>query len=384
MAEISESDFDELDEAYGKEEKAGGRPPREERIITGFEEIQRFVAQHKRAPRDLEGADIFERLYAVRLESLRRQPDCRALLEPMDADGLLGTPVDVNEAPVDLSELDALAEEDSVTTLKHVRSSEEKRAAEDIAQRKRVDDFTPFKHMFEQVQKALTTGARTTRRYGGTLKEIAVGRFYILNGQKAYVDAMGVPFENDQGKQDARLRVVFDNGTESNLLMRSFQKALQQDVTGRSFDDPDLGPLFGEEQRESGTIYVLRTKSERPEFAKHRDVLHKIGVTGGSVQTRIANAKLEPTYLLADVEIVAEYTLYDIHRTRLENLLHRLFASARLNIEIQDRFGNPVRPEEWFLVPLPVINEAVARVQDGTIVDYVYDAPHARLVAAPR
>lgn len=384
MAEISESDFDELDEAYGEREKEGGRPPREERVISGFEEIQRFVAQHGRPPRDVDGADIFERLYAVRLESLRRQVDCRALLESIDTGGLLGPPNDEKQAPVDLSELDALATQDSVTTLKHVRSVEERRAAEEVAQRKPVADFEAFKVMFEQLQNALSTGARSTRRYGGTLKEIAVGRFYVLNGQKAYVDAMGVPFENEQGKQDARLRVVFDNGTESNLLMRSFQKALQQDEAGRCFEAPDLGPLFAEEQHESGTIYVLRTKSDRPELAKHRDVLHKIGVTGGSVDLRVANAKLDPTYLLSDVEIVATYTLYDINRARLEHLLHRLFASARLNIEILDRFGNPVRPEEWFLVPLSVINEAIVRMQDGTIVDYVYDAPNARLVPAPR
>lgn len=384
MAEISESDFDELDEAYGEKEKEGGRPPREERVLAGFEEIQRFVDQHGRPPRDQEGADIFERLYAVRLESLRRKPDCRAILQPLDTAGLLGPPVDEKEDPVDLSELDTLVGTDSVTTLKHVRSIEEKRAAEEVAHRQRVEDFAPFNAMFEVVQKELASGVRSTRRYGGTLKELAVGRFYVLNGQKAYIDAMGVPFENEQGKQDARLRVVFDNGTESNLLMRSFQKALQQDEAGRCFDDTDLGPLFGEERSQSGTIYVLRTKSDRPELATHRNVLHKIGVTGGSVETRVANAKLEPTYLLADVEIVATYTLYNINRTRLETLLHRLFSAARLNIEITDRFGNPVRPEEWFLVPLSVINEAVKLLEDGSIVDYVYDAPNGRLVRAPR
>lgn len=384
MTDISESEFDELEEAYGDREKEGGRPPREERIIAGFEEIQRFVTEHGRPPRDVDGADIFERLFAVRLHSLSRKPECRALLEPLDSTGLLRSPTDAQEAPVDLSELDALAGEDSVTTLRHVRSVEEKRVAEEVAQRQRVEDFAPFKEMFDLVQTALARGLRTTRRYGGTLKELAVGRFYVLNGQKAYIDVMGVPFTNEQGKQDARLRVVFDNGTESNLLMRSFQRALQQDEAGRCFDDSDLGPLFGEERGQSGTIYVLRTKSERPELAKHREVLHKIGVTGGSVEARIANAKMEATYLFAEVEVVASYTLYNIHRMRLESLLHRLFASARLNVEIQDRSGTSMRPEEWFLVPLPVINDAVARIQDGTIVDYVYDAPNARLVLAPR
>ena len=55
---------------------------------------------------------------------------------------------------------------------------------------------------------------------------------------------------------------------------------------------------------------------------------------------------------MADVEIVATYELYNINRTKLENLIHRVFDPARLDIEIKDRFGNPVIPREWFLVPL--------------------------------
>ena len=115
-------------------------------------------------------------------------------------------------------------------------------------------------------------------------------------------------------------------------------------------------------------------------MAANRDVLHKIGVTGGNVETRIANAALDATFLLADVEIVATYELYNINRVKLENLIHRVFDPAQLDIEIKDRFGNPVKPREWFLVPLFVVDEAVERIKDGSITQYVYATKAARLV----
>ena len=129
----------------------------------------------------------------------------------------------------------------------------------------------------------------------------------------------------------------------------------------------------------SGTIYVLRSKSDNPAVAANREILHKIGVTGGSVERRIAGAKLDPTFLLADVELAASYKLSNVNRTKLEALIHRVFEPVRLNIEIKDRFGNPVVPREWFLVPLFVIDEAVARIKDGSIVDYRYDPASASL-----
>jgi hypothetical protein len=129
----------------------------------------------------------------------------------------------------------------------------------------------------------------------------------------------------------------------------------------------------------SGIIYVLRSKSDMPIVAQNRDLLHKIGVTGGSVETRIGNAKLDPTFLMADVEIVTSYVLYNINRTKLENLLHRIFEAARLDIEIMDRFGHPVRPREWFLVPLFAIDEAVERIRDGSIKGVAYDPATASL-----
>src|SRR3546814_274709 len=125
------------------------------------------------------------------------------------------------------------------------------------------------------------------------------------------------------------------------------------DLAGRRLTEPSAGPLFGstweEDDIASGTIYVLRSLSDHPFVSEHRQLIHKIGVTGGKVETRIANAEKDATYLLAAVEVVATYKLADINRTKLENLFHRIFAPAQLDLTIQDRFGHPVRPREWFL-----------------------------------
>jgi len=170
--------------------------------------------------------------------------------------------------------------------------------------------------------------------------------------------------------------------------LRSLQRALNKDETGRriveTMPGSTAGPLFSgvssDDDSASGTIYVLRSKSDNPIITKNRDVIHKIGVTGNNVERRIANAKIDPTFLMADVEIVATYELFNINRSKLENLIHKFFSAARLDIELKDRFGNPVVPREWFLVPLFVIDELVEKIKDRTISQYYYDIDKACLM----
>jgi hypothetical protein len=395
---MRELDLDELRselEDFAEPEKKGGRPPREERIVAGFEEIQRFVEKHGRAPQHGEDRDIFERLYAVRLDRLRALAECRSLLAPLDHQGLLsGVEISVAAAPMTVDDDELLAElkeaagPGSITELRHVRKSADKRAAEEIANRAVCEDFETFKPLFEQVQRELKSGVRKTLPVHNMeeikLTEIQKGEYFIVGGQIAYVADVGEDFTTQYDRRDSRLRVIYDNGTESNLLIRSFQRSLYRDEAGRLITNPETGPLFADQRADddlaSGTIYVLRSKSEHPVVAANRNLLHKIGVTGGKVETRITNANLDPTFLMADVEVIATYELYNISRVKLENLIHRVFDPAQLDIEIKDRFGNPVKPREWFLVPLFVVNEAVERIKDGTIIRYVYDPKAARLV----
>lgn len=392
MADFTDDD-DALLAELGVEVEAkrvGARTPQQERIIAGFEDIQRFVEEHGHAPRHGEGHDIFERLYAVRLDRIAQLPECRDLVPPLDHQGLLNGqasfPADVSDELDDdalLAELGVDSDLSEITELRHVRSSAEKRAAEEIANRERCEDFASFKPLFEQIQRDLDQGIRTARRFERK-SEIEAGRFFILGGQKAYVAEKGKVEINASGNSDARLRVIFDNGTESNLLMRSLQKALTSDEAGRRIDDPIAGPLFADQPQDgdqaSGTIYVLRSKSDHPMVAAHRELVHKIGVTGNGVKQRIAGASMQPTFLLADVEVVATYELFNINRSKLENLIHRIFEPARFDVEILDRFGRPVVPREWFMVPLFVIDEAVERIKDRTIVNYRYDPASAQLV----
>ena len=370
--------------------KAVVRTPQEERIIAGFEDIQRFVEKTGRAPcHDPEG-DIFERLYAVRLDRIREQEDCRALLTPFDHQALLNGEPETETAAMDdldddalLAELGVEAGEADVTRLRHVRPSAEKRAAEEVATRRECPDFDTFRPVFEQVQRELDAGIREARRFRDEAS-IEPSQLFILGGQKVLVAEKGEEFRNAQNRRDARLRVIFDNGTESNMLRRSLERALQKDETGRRIPDSWAGPLFADRSTDgdhaTGTIYVLRSHADIPFVAENRELVHKIGVTTSKVESRIAGARLDPTYLMADVEVVASYQLYNVDRGKLERLIHRIFDSVRLDVEIEDRFGNPVVPREWFLVPLPAIDDAVDKIVDGTITKYTYDAQSATLV----
>jgi hypothetical protein len=393
-------DDDELLDALGVEAaplKAAGRTPREERIVAGFEDILRFYQTHNRAPLHGEGRDIFERLYAVRLDQLRKLPEAHDLLAGLDTPGLLSgrgaaaTHVDDMDEDALLAALgvgDDSAKQNDVTVLRHVRPYVEIKAAEEIANRTPCTVFEPFKSLFEDAAAGLKTGLWTPAPYVKNTG-IEVGDFFIVGGQIAYVAEMVAGAKTKDGRDNPRLRVIFDNRTESNLLLRSLSRSLYPDGNapiGRRLVRIDDGPLFGSttepDDIETGTIYVLRSLSAHPFVAAHRELVHKIGVTGGKVETRIAGADKYATYLLADVEVVATYKLQNLNRTKLENIFHRLFAAAQLDLTIEDRFGHAVKPREWFLVPLHVIDEAVSRIRDGSITDVLYDPNSARLERA--
>lgn len=389
MADLTDDDILSELGLEAEPEKKGGRSHEEARIIAGFEDIIRFVDEHGRKPVHGEGKDIFERLYAVRLDRIRGNAIYRALVADLDKHGLLvGASVEATDETEQLDD-DALleelgiADETDISELKHVKPRAEVQAADDVADRTPCKDFDRFKPLFTKVQGDLDVGIREARRFGKDAS-IDPGEFFILGGQMVYVAEAGEDeVRTKTARTDRRLRVIYDNGTESDILMRSLQRALHKDDAGRRITDPDAGPLFGNTQDdqdiESGTIYVLRSLSQHPAIASHRDVIHKIGVTGGEVDIRVSNAEKDPTYLFAGVEVVATYKLFNINRSKLENLLHRFFAAARLDVEIPDRFGRPVKPREWFLVPLTVIDEVVERIRDRTIADFAYDPANAHI-----
>lgn len=372
--------------------ETGGRTAREQRIIAGFEEIERFYDEHGRLPQHGESCDIFERLYAVRLDRIRESEECRDVLQGLDTRGLLKrvepASLEADQA-TDEELLASLGVEESspddVTQLVHVRSHVDRKATEEVAQRIPCSDFAKFRPIFEQVQRELAVGKRSTAKFQHNGK-IEPGDLFILDGQKVLVAGAGEVIMKDFGREDRRLRVIFDNGTESNLLLRSLQRAMYKDENGRRILplDEERIPLFSDQfdddDTEVGFIYILRSQSDHPFVVEHRELIHKIGVTGGEVKGRIGNARKDPTYLLAEVEVVAEYKLANVNRQRLEAMLHKFFAGVRLDLELKDRFGFQVEPREWFLVPLAAIDEAIQRVKDGTIANFLYDPNSASVV----
>jgi hypothetical protein len=366
------------------------RSAREQRIIAGFEEVVRFAKEHGREPRHGEGLDIFERIYATRLDAIRNSAECRKVLEGVEGAALLEykkPDSSLREDGNDEELLTALGvdweRQAELTKLKYVKPRAEIRAAEEVAKRDVCKDFDVFRPLFESVQKEIASSVRRTIKFKDNA-EVNKGDLFILDGQKIYVAEVGEQFITEYERPDRRLRVIYENGTENDMLLRSLQRGLNKDKTSRRITEPSMGPLFSDEEEDddlaAGYIYILRSLSDDPFIAENRTVIHKIGVTGGDVKKRIANAKKDATYLLAEVEIVQTFKLANINRRKLEELLHQFFASARLDMELKDRFGHGVEPKEWFLAPLPVIHEVVEKLMDGTIGDFRYDAETAQIV----
>lgn len=351
-----------------------------------FEELKSFIEANDREP-DIEATNIHEAKLAARLSKLRSMPEALEALAPFDTEGLLGTRLSVEKKTEltidDVLSSDLLADDDDIFNLKHVNvGTKSQTASADMATRKKCMDFDSFKPLFVSIQNELDDGTLETTGIKG-IAEIQKGQAFILSGLIAYVAEMGEKHERRKGHHNARMRVVYSNGMESNLLLRSFGAALYKDKSARAIVPKDLGQLFAEEDSplyKTGIVYVLRSKSEEPSISKHREYLHKIGVTTSDVKKRVANAAKDATYLLADVEVVAEFTLYNMNLRATEKLLHTFFRDAQADIEIPDRFGNMVRPKEWFFIPLSVIKEVVNILQNDDIRHFAYNATDISII----
>ncbi|MAL84306.1 GIY-YIG nuclease family protein [Idiomarina abyssalis] len=355
-----------------------------------FEELKGFIEENGREP-EIEADNIHEAKLAARLEKLRASPEALEALGPFDTDGLLGAESNSEKKTAltidDVLSSDLLEDNDEIFQLKHVSVGTKKQtASEDMATRKKCPDFDSFKPLFKQIQEELDNGTLKTRGIKG-VAEIQKGQAFILSGLIAYVVDMGEKKERRKGHHNARMRVVYSNGMESNLLLRSFGAALYKDKAAREIFSKDKETLLTEEKHSlyrSGIVYVLRSKSDDPRIAPHRDYLHKIGVTTSDVKKRIASAPKDSTYLLADVEVVAEFTLYNMNLKATEKLLHAFFRDAQADIRIPDRFGEMVRPKEWFFLSLDAIKQATQLIKNNEITDYRYDAETAQLIKKER
>lgn len=331
------------------------------RVAQQFEEINHFIDKHGFAP----GAGptdrkvpVNERALQMRLKTyLAAPPEFRQKLLPLDRHALLAAP----PSP-DLRTLDEILAQDDellalpadIFTLRHTNAIAR---PDKVSERRPCPDFETFKPLFDACVADLASGVRGTTPFSNE-QEIRPSEFFILNGITVFVAELNDPHVRN-GRRNARLRLIFDNGTEGENLLRSLATELYKDPNGRRISDPKPGPLFhppaatSANDRVTGCIYVVKSLSPLPEIQKLDGHLFKIGFTTGKFQDRIANAKDDPTFLMAPVHPVRTYDAINLNPNKLENLLHRFFAEARLDIEIADRFGKPFRPTEWFLLPLP-------------------------------
>lgn len=288
------------------------------------------------------------------------------------------------------------SDDNDLTQLKHVRSRTEIKAAEEVARRQPCEDFDEFRSVFDKVQEELDSGLRITQRCQAEAS-VKLGDLFIVEGHKVFVAHLDEEFVDAHGHRDRRIRAIYDNGTESNILLQSLKKALWRDPAGRRImpaghdphplftaTDLEVEPIFVDEpaydDELSGMLYVLRSQSEHPFVVEHRELLHKIGYTRGELEDRFANAAKERTFLMADVEVVATYRIANASVGKLENILHRFFASARIDVKLRKEVGGFVEPREWFLVPLTAIQEAISMIKSGEIANAKYDATSAQII----
>jgi hypothetical protein len=366
----------------------------DERLIDSFQEINAFFEKNKREPK----ADVFvisERSLGVVLKELRKNNKKSQILKPYDNYNLLGNVVtEINSIDDILNddEFGLLDTDDTleIFKLKNVSSSKDREEADFVARRKAMKDkdFEPYEHNFKEVHKELRDGKRKLSEFKDVEQNLEKGKYYILDGILLFLEDDGIEDRliKDRIRKDGRTRIIFENGTISNMYYRSLAKSLYNN--GRIVSDTDSesenelfknANLVNEDDLETGWIYVLKSKSSNNAISEIKD-LYKIGFSKVNVKQRIKNAIKEPTYLLAEVDIVSTYKCYNVNPHKFEQLLHRFFAEVCLNVDIHDDKGRRITPREWFVAPFPIIDKVIDLILDGSIVNYNYDATNNSLI----
>lgn len=358
----------------------------DQRLIDSFQEISNFYEKHKRPPGNVEIMEF--KLYS-RLESIKKDSSKVKVLLPFDFYNLLDS---ANTKSVELLEiikddpfniLDDADEDLSIYEMTNVPKSNRIRP-EYMSRRNVCQHFEDYELIFNKIHSDLEVRKRRLIRFDPNgLEE---GSFYVLNGVVLLVEKLDIREESnsfssgDRTRLDGRTRCVFDNGTESDMLFRSLVKALQIDGFGVSelIDNLDEKAI-DESDEEHGFIYVLKSRSMLESIRAIRE-LYKIGYSKGDVTKRIRNAKAEPTYLMAEVELVSSFRCYNMNTATLEGKLHAFFNEVRLDIEIFDLDGDSHRPREWFEAPIEVIEEAVNLIVNDSIEDYYYESGLGQIV----
>lgn len=354
-----------------------------DRLERAFLEIVEFRRTEERLPSS-QTREIAERKLGARLDGFLANEAKAQAVKHLDEFGLLEAP----QAPASLDELlesedlnELLGDEAGILDVSDLPVIKRPESAESIAQRVKAKEFDQFEPLFKAKHAELADGTFTLRAFTG-MDLIREGTFFVLNGVMCFVAEIGEEVNlviGGKSKRKQRLRLVFENGTESAMYDKSLQTRMyesQGQVLARAGYDVDD---ILDTDIESGHIYVLQSLSTDPVIANLEN-LHKIGFSTTSVERRLQGASTSPTYLMAPVKIVADYRVYNVKASALENLLHRVFAEVRLDLTQVDAAGRDYDPTEWFLVPRDAINQAVAMIMSGEITDYEFDRASKQLV----
>lgn len=347
----------------------------EERLIEKFYKIADFYRLHDREPRK-DPDNMQEAQLAMTLEGIRQSPDSVAALLALDEFGLLAA----EEPPESIADIFAdddlgiLRGDDSADSIFHLRHISGKQAMPDyIAQREPCEDFARFEALFKNCHQDLRTGRRQLLPFANE-QQIEAGHFFVLKGIMAYVAEVG-DRENKGGKFNARLRCIFENGTESDMLLRSLAAELYKDGRRVTEHEDRLMDAFAgvtTDDERTGYLYVLQSLSTDPAIAAEKN-LYKIGFSRGPVEGRIKDAADDPTYLMAPVRVVTSFECYNLNPQKLELILHKFFGAVCLELDVFDRDGRRHTPREWFIAPLAVIEEAIRLTLTGEILYFTFD-----------
>ena len=271
--------------------------------------------------------------------------------------------------------------EEDIHTLKNVPKKNEN-TPDYVARRQVCENFEEYEYLFVQVHKELNDGKRKLHSFRSE-KDIKVGFYFVLNGiVGCVVDIAKEKTKTKSRNYNRRLKIIFENATESNMLLRSLSSSLYVDgkiITEHEDKVLDELSQINKDDKQNGYIYILKSLSNEDTIKTKRN-LYKIGFSTTSVETRIKNAKEDPTYLMADVKTVAAYEVYNVNPYKLEQLIHKFFGNSCLDIEIYDGNGKLYKPREWFIAPLNVIEEAIELIVNGKIINYRYDDKNESII----
>ena len=418
---LHEDIFEKVGELLRKHQLDQPDPEKEEKpevsvFMAGFHEIEEFVRENGRLPE--KGESISERKLASRLKGIVENDEKRAHLADHDSEGIIAkyceatgfTPAaEADETVAQSAEPQestqpepspAVEDKDVIIpeSLKGIskgkafadlmgglekerglfggrfakKAKKEQGMPDYVAQRKDCADFEKFRPFFDQCLADLKTGARRAIPFKNE-QHIEAGKFYVLGGLLCHVADKGKPYMHE-GKTNTRLRLIFVNEQESDMLLRSLSTELYKGGLMITENESELFPdaKITPEDQETGWIYVLRSLSEAPEVTTIPN-LHKVGFTTAKVEDRIAGAEKQVTYLMAPVEIVATAKTANLSTHALEQVIHAVFGQARLEIEVTDSNGDTKKANEWFSAPWSAIERAIQLIATNQIELYAYN-----------